>query len=91
MADDAAHFHNIAEKLADQGKDIVLVMHSYGGVVGTECSQGLSRTERKEAGKLGGIIRLVYLTSVVPEVGVSLRELLPGDELPWLVVRDDVC
>ncbi|KAK4935872.1 hypothetical protein LTR10_023130 [Elasticomyces elasticus] len=90
MAEDAVHFHDIAEKLADQGKEIVMVMHSYGGVVGTECSKGLSRTERKEAGKAGGIIKLVYFTCVVPGVGISLRELLPGDDLPWLIVRDDV-
>lgn len=90
LAEDAAHFHDIAEKLADQGKEIVMVMHSYGGVVGSECSKGLSKPERREAGKPGGIVRLVYFTCVVPEVGVSLRDLLPGDDVPWLTIRDDV-
>jgi len=36
-------------------------------------------------------VLVVYFTCVVPEVGVSLRELLPGDDLPWLTIRDDVC
>lgn len=89
MTEDADFFHDIAEKLADQGKDIVLVMHSYGGVPGTECSKGLSKADRQEAGKPGGIIRLVYLTCVVPDVGVPMKESVPP--LPFIIGREDVC
>ena len=69
MQEDADFFHGIVEKLADQGKDVVLVTHSYGGVPGTECSTGLSKAEREAAGKKGGISRFVYVTSVVPSPG----------------------
>ncbi|KAK5553546.1 hypothetical protein LTR46_008521 [Exophiala xenobiotica] len=87
MADDAAFFHDIVEKLADQGKDVVLVTHSYGGVVGTEASKGLSKSERTEAGKYGGLVRLVYLTSVVPTPGNSLGDLM-GTLLPTYIKFD---
>lgn len=81
LADDAAFFHDIAQKIADQGKDVVFVTHSYGGVVGTEASKGLTKAERKAVGKEGGLVRLVYLTSVVPPVGKSLADIM-GDLVP---------
>ncbi len=87
MADDAAFFHDIVEKVADQGKDVVLVTHSYGGVVGTEASKDLSKSERKEAGKEGGLVRLVYLTSVVPTPENSLADLM-GTLLPTYLKVD---
>lgn len=91
MKEDAAYFHDIVEKLCDQGKDIVLAMHSYGGVVGSECSRALSKAERTAAGQRGGITQLVFVTCVVPDVGVSLRELTASGSSPWLILREDVC
>jgi pimeloyl-ACP methyl ester carboxylesterase len=76
MADDAAHFHGIAESLADEGRDIVILTHSYGGVPGTEAAKGLAKADREAEGKKGGVVRLVYLTSVVPPVGGSLISTL---------------
>lgn len=76
MADDAEHFHGIAESLADEGRDIVIVTHSYGGIPGTEAAKGLAKTDREAEGKKGGIVRLVYLTSVVPPVGGTLISTL---------------
>ena len=84
MQEDAELFHAIAEKLADQGKDVVIVTHSYGGIPGTECSKGLSKEERKAIGKPGGISRFVYVTSVVPPPGKSLKDLM-GDLVPSFI------
>lgn len=60
MYDDADNIHRMVETLADEGKDIVIVMHLYGGLPGTQACQGLSRTERLRASKPGGIVRLLY-------------------------------
>ncbi|OCT51589.1 hypothetical protein CLCR_08948 [Cladophialophora carrionii] len=84
MQDDTDFFHDIVEKLADQGKDVVIVTHSYGGVPGTECSKGLSKEERKAAGKAGGISRFIYVTSVVPTPGNSLKDLM-GELVPSFI------
>lgn len=67
--DDAAFIAKKVEALADQGKDVILIAHSYGGVPTTQCTEGLSKAERKAAGKQGGIIRLAYMTCLVPAVG----------------------
>ncbi|EXJ58602.1 hypothetical protein A1O7_06029 [Cladophialophora yegresii CBS 114405] len=84
MQDDADHFRNIVEKIADQGRDVVIMTHSYGGFPGTECSKGLSKEERNTAGKTGGISRFVYVTSVVPTPGHSLKDLM-GELVPSFI------
>ncbi|EXJ87549.1 hypothetical protein A1O3_04509 [Capronia epimyces CBS 606.96] len=76
MYDDAAFIAQEAEKLADQGKAVVLIAHSYGGVPTTQSVKGLAASERKKQGKPGGIVRLAYMTSLVPAVGVSAAGVL---------------
>ncbi|KAK5054496.1 hypothetical protein LTR84_001387 [Exophiala bonariae] len=89
LYEDADYFRGVAEKLADEGKDVVFVTHSYGGVVGSEAARDVLKTQRQAAGKTGGIVRIVYVTSVVPPVGTSLRGLM-GDLLPsYLEVEGD--
>lgn len=46
MYDDAAFIANHVTSLADSGKDVILVTHSYGGTLGTESVRGLSKQER---------------------------------------------
>ncbi|KAF2816721.1 alpha/beta-hydrolase [Mytilinidion resinicola] len=78
MYDDAALIAKEVEKLADEGKDVILIAHSYGGVPTTESTKGLSKEERREQGKSGGIVRLAYMTSLVPAVGIAAMSVL-GD------------
>jgi pimeloyl-ACP methyl ester carboxylesterase len=65
--------------LADEGKEILLVMHSYGGLPGSQSCEGLSKTERERQGKKGGVIALVYIAAFVFPEGTtrSTRESLP--------------
>ncbi|KIW95182.1 uncharacterized protein Z519_03766 [Cladophialophora bantiana CBS 173.52] len=89
MEEDADLFRQIVQDLADQGKDVVIVTHSYGGIPGTECSRELSKAKRRAIGKEGGISRFVYVTSVVPTPGNSLKDLM-GDLVPsFLQVEGD--
>ncbi|KAF2261500.1 alpha/beta-hydrolase [Lojkania enalia] len=74
LADDATYIAKNVEILADQGKDVVLVGHSYGGVPITEAAKGLSKKHRESKGKKGGIVRLAYMTAVVPKLGYSCAE-----------------
>ncbi|OAP63370.1 hypothetical protein AYL99_02597 [Fonsecaea erecta] len=76
MYDDAAFIAKEAEKLADQGKDVILLGHSYGGVPLTESTKGLSKEERQKQGKPGGIVNLAYMTALVPAVGQAAMSVL---------------
>ncbi|KAF2725358.1 alpha/beta-hydrolase [Polychaeton citri CBS 116435] len=89
--DDAEYMHSQIETLADEGKDIVVVMHSYGGQPGTEAAKGLVKPDRVKEGKQGGIVRLVYLTSLAAAVGESmgLVNQREGLEFDFLKVDGD--
>ncbi|KAJ5464343.1 alpha/beta-hydrolase, partial [Penicillium daleae] len=55
MADDAA-IQKVTSELASDGQKIILVMHSYGGIPGTEqraCSENTLDGRRDERGKCG--------------------------------------
>lgn len=84
VADDASHIQKSISKLADAGKDIILVMHSYGGIAGTESAKGLLKKDRQAEGKLGGIISLVYVTAFLLPPQTSLASFL-GFMPPWVV------
>lgn len=81
MEDDAAAIAKVTSKLADEGKDVILVSHSYGGIPASESAKGLSRKERQESGKKGGISALLYVTALVVAEGASLGTTM-GDAVP---------
>jgi len=80
MAEDAQLVHEVLHKLVDQGKDVIVIGHSYGGVPMTEGTKGLSKEERKRQGKSGGVVRLGYMTAFAPLVGRSLVTSAPPAE-----------
>lgn len=79
MYDDAKLIIREIEKLADDGKDVIVISHSYGGVPLTQAVVGLGKPSRQRHGKQGGIVGLGFITSLVPAVGQSASEILIGD------------
>lgn len=86
MYDDAAFIASHIAELADAGRDVLLITHSYGGTPATESVKGLSKIERTKNGLPGGVVGLAYMTSLVPEVGkpASTKSLSP-------LMETDVC
>jgi len=74
---------------SDAGNDVVLVMHSYGGIPGSAAAKGLSKEDREKEGKKGGIVRLVYISSFAIEEGQSLISAAGGELSPWCIVEGD--
>lgn len=65
---DVEQVHDVIEEEADKGQDVVVFMHSYGGLVGTEACRGLSKKARETIGKIGGVAKLIYCCAfIVPE------------------------
>lgn len=81
---DVQYFAGLARELADQGKEIVCVMHSYGGAVGTEAMVGLGLETRKKQGLEGGVKRLVYICAFMVEKGKSLEDTAPASSVGWV-------
>ncbi|KAJ5578508.1 uncharacterized protein N7459_007472 [Penicillium hispanicum] len=88
MQDDAAYFSEVITNLANEGKEIVLLPHSYGGVVANESAKGLLKSDRLANGQPGGIIRIVFISSVVPPEGLSTADLAVDLSLDEFITVD---
>jgi pimeloyl-ACP methyl ester carboxylesterase len=62
-----------AREIVERGEECVVVMHSYGGIVGPEALQGLDRKLRKENGEERGVVCLVFLRALLLSEGESVR------------------
>ena len=86
--DDAAHINSILAPLVEEGKQIVVVMHSYGGIPGTDGTKDLAKVDQQARGKEGGVIGLVYIAALMVQQGASLSSTR-GDLGPlpdWVTV-----
>lgn len=73
LADDVHVVENILETLVNDGKTVVVVMHSYGGLVGAEAvPEELTRSNRSARGLSGGVARFFYFASFVMMKGQSI-------------------
>jgi hypothetical protein len=74
LHDDSAVVKSVIERLVnDEGKNIFLIMHSYGGLVGSNAvSKDLSFAYRKSAGLLGGVVQLFYIAAFVLDEGQTV-------------------
>ncbi|KAJ9622185.1 hypothetical protein H2204_011617 [Knufia peltigerae] len=104
MYDDADPVRRDLENLIeDQGQDVLLVMHSYGGIVGTQAAAGLGKAERRAAavesqqqqgsssggGGGGGVIRLLYVCSFILTEDEHLCQPLGGEPAPFLKIEEN--
>ena len=69
--------------LLDSGKDVILVMHSYGSIPGTAAAVGLSRAERRSAGLGGGIVGLIFIAAFIAKEGDSPKSIGGGKHASW--------
>lgn len=92
LPEDAAFFHEKLQELTGAGKDVVVLCHSYGGLVATDAAYGLGKEERKRAGSEGGIVRIVYLTCIVGPVGEASADVCKDvPKYDFMVPADEVC
>ena len=69
--------------IVSEGKAVILVMHSYGGVAGTNAVHGLEAAARQEKGEKGGIIHCLFIAAFLVPKGNSLIGMFP-DAPPYL-------
>ncbi|EAS30949.3 uncharacterized protein CIMG_06428 [Coccidioides immitis RS] len=85
LEDDVINMQIVLNKLIeDEGKEVVLVGHSYGGTVISNASDGLGRDQRAVAKKRGGIVLAIYLAGFLVPKGATLFDGLGGAWAPWM-------
>ncbi|RYP54026.1 hypothetical protein DL769_010413 [Monosporascus sp. CRB-8-3] len=81
---DVAMLLETATPLFDQGRSVVLVGHSYGGIPACTATRGNSVEDRRAVGKRGGFSHLIFLCAfAMPARGMSVFSVSGGSWLPW--------
>lgn len=89
--DDMKAIHKIMLPLLDEGKEIFIATHSYGGIPGCASIEGNSIVERAEEGKKGGVKGIIFMSAfAVPARGMTLKQLFGGAYPPWVEVKVSV-
>lgn len=71
--------------LLDQGKDVVILAHSYGGVVAGGAANSLDKPTRKSQGKhAAGVVGLIYVAGNITLENESLLEAVGGAYPPFI-------
>ncbi|KAK7987216.1 hypothetical protein PG996_006182 [Apiospora saccharicola] len=81
---------HVLNPLLEAGEDIVLFMHSYGGVYGPEAFEGTSKKERTLKGFQGGVVAVIFAAAHIASKGVSAIDTmdLDPDNLPEYLGHD---
>lgn len=82
--DDVAAVRALVEPIVEAGQEVLMVLHSAGGFIGSAALKGLCAPQRKEEGKIGGVTHILFLCAGV----VDQYQDVP--EPPFLVFSDDV-
>ncbi|OOF95997.1 hypothetical protein ASPCADRAFT_506787 [Aspergillus carbonarius ITEM 5010] len=95
MEDDAAFIASEVADLADQGRDEVLIAHSYGDIPATQRTKGLGKAERQAQGMKGGIVHLAFMNCLVLLLRASDASILLDPNAPpkeqVVELKADVC
>ncbi|EZF34572.1 hypothetical protein TMEN_8350 [Trichophyton mentagrophytes] len=89
LQDDVQFIRQFTAQLTDAGKLVDVIMHSYGGIVGTDALCKFGIAERSRRGLAGGVRNLIYLTSFVPHKGQSLVGIFEGQSLPTVKINEE--
>ncbi|KAL4918432.1 hypothetical protein BDW62DRAFT_200813 [Aspergillus aurantiobrunneus] len=74
---------------ASNGKKVVVVAQSYGGIPATEAIRDLDWETRQRNGLPGGVIHLFLCCSFIVSEGGSLISSVRGTDPPWWQVSSD--
>ncbi|KAF2966766.1 hypothetical protein GQX73_g6790 [Xylaria multiplex] len=86
---DAAKIRSALIKIIDSGRELVLIAHSYGGLVVSNAVDGLGLRQRISKGLNGGVITILYLAAFAIPSKTSLLAAVGGSYLPWWGVSGD--
>ena len=72
MFSDVELVRDLVKSLIANSREVVMLLHSYGGAVGTEAVKGLSISEQSAQGQSGGVGRLIFMCGFMLQEGESV-------------------
>jgi pimeloyl-ACP methyl ester carboxylesterase len=80
------------QALVDDGKEVVVAAHSYGGTPSLYASEGLWKHERQSKGLEGGVLKAVLISSSLSLPGTTIagvRAEWAGKNMPELIAAQE--
>ncbi len=87
---DIAAVRATVENLSNDGKEIILVAHSYASTPTCEAVKGFGKQERNELGKRGGVVKLIFVAAWLMKEGESPPDLIGRYNIDGSWARFDV-
>ena len=75
-SDDVQHIRTVVAALVEAGEDVIMLMHSYGGAVGTDAVRDLTASSRNARGLSGGVVHLLYLCAYMQTQGRCVMDVV---------------
>ncbi|KAH6607661.1 alpha beta hydrolase family domain-containing [Trichoderma cornu-damae] len=89
VRDDEAQVKSLLGPHFDEGKEVVIVAHSYGGMVGTGVIADMDKGSRGAQGLKGGVVGIAYLSAHVPLENETCHGMYGNQWASW-VNTDDI-
>ena len=83
LSQDIAALREIVAQAIGDGRDVIVVPHSWAGIVTGSGLVGLGKMQREEKGEKGGVVRGAYICSFITPEGVSLMDSLQHQIPDW--------
>lgn len=84
LADDVKAVRDTLDVLVNEGKQVIILCHSAGGLVASNAVEGLDTASRVAGGLKGGVSQIIFMSAFMVPAGKSLLEMLGGQPLPWM-------
>ncbi|RWA05959.1 hypothetical protein EKO27_g9141 [Xylaria grammica] len=89
LLSDAAKARSALTTLIDDGKEVILVAHSYGGIVASNAVEDLEIEQRISNGLTGGVVMILYVTAFAVRPNTNLLTAVGGHYADWWDVSED--
>jgi pimeloyl-ACP methyl ester carboxylesterase len=88
LDEDIATVRSTVIQELDNGNDVIINAHSWGGIPTTTALDGLSKEKRASEGKTTGVLKLTFVSAFILPKGLSLETKIGGPSWWWII--DDV-
>ncbi|KAI3321862.1 hypothetical protein HD806DRAFT_545548 [Xylariaceae sp. AK1471] len=71
----------VLQPLVEEGRKVIILMHSYSGIMGTNAVKGLARKDRQANNLPGGVVYLIYVAAFMLSRGQTIRTVVQAVNL----------
>ncbi|CAN9225221.1 unnamed protein product [Alternaria alternata] len=78
----------VLNAIGDSGNDVVVLAHSWGGIIAGCALVGLGKKEREAQGLSGGVMRTGYMAAYILDEGICLQDAIHHFIPEWVDVQE---